>query len=207
MRATFLLLAAAVLLAWGAGLSGADEPAPLAPNLVFNPDLEEGIDGEPAGWRWTTAVPDNFEVAWTDEGRTGKGLYLKSHSAVMSGYWNQSVRVEPLTSYVFSGWFRLGGGRLLCYAHARTADGRNVDERFYAASMRNHFLVPVFLRPEYMAGYGADEWHPFSVPFTTLEGMEWITVSMGMYFHAGEAWFDDVAVRPAVVSETKEENQ
>lgn len=194
MTAIAALLAALCGPAWGMTLEITSDPPLPAPNLIQNPGIEEGKDGQPDHWRWSTAVVENFVIVWADNGRAGRCLYLKAHSGIMSGYWNQSVRVEPRTEYVMTGWFRISGGKILCYAHAKAPDGRGIDQRFYASSNRNHFLVPVFLKPEYMAGMDAENWHPIRLPFTTIENMEWVAVSLGMYFTAGEVWYDDISV-------------
>ncbi len=174
-----------------------DPPLPVA-NLLANADIEQAQNGQPASWRWGTATPENFVTGWADSGRSGKCLYIKSLSSVMSGYWNQAVKVKPLTEYVLTGWFRLNGGKLLCYVNSRTPDQRTLDERFYAVSMRNSPLVPVFLKPEYTKGYvEVESWHPFRIPFTPVEKMEWVSVSAGMYFQAGEVWYDDFRLIPA----------
>jgi len=172
-------------------------PLPAA-NLLANADIEQGPNDQPASWRWGTATPENFVTGWADTGRSGKCLYIKSLSPVMSGYWNQTVKVKPQTEYMLTGWFRLNGGKLLCYVNSRTADQRTLDERFYAVSMRNSPLVPVFLKPEYTKGYvEVERWHPFRIPFTPVEKMEWVSVSAGMYFQAGEVWYDDFRLLPA----------
>ncbi len=171
----------------------ADPPLP-APDLLLNGNLEAGEGDQPTGWRFGTAVPENFTVDWVTPGRSGKCLHLRAASGIMSGYWNQTVKVQPATDYLLTGWFRLNGGKLLCYVHGGAPDGRSLDERFYVASMRNHFLVPIFLKPEYMAGIPSDAWQPVRIPFRTGEGMEAVAVSLGLYFTAGEAWFDDLRV-------------
>jgi len=186
-----LVLAVCGSAALGADLNLRSDPPFPARNLLANPSFEEGQNGKPAHWKWSTATPDNFVTRWTDEGRHGKCVHVQSHTGVMSGYWNQSLQLEPDTEYVLTGWFRLLGGKLLCYAHGKAADGRGLDQRFYAVSMRNHFLVPVFLKAESMRGTDADIWHSLRIPFKMLDTMEWVTVSPGLYFEAGEVLYDD----------------
>jgi len=199
MRALIALVLAVGMAAplSAAELSISSDPPLPAPNLILNPGIEEGKDGKPKHWGWGTAAPENFRTAWSDKGRTGKCLYLKAETGVMSGYWSQSLKLAPSTEYVLKGWFRINGGKLLCFAHSKTPDGRGIDSRFYASSMRNHYLVPVFLKPEYMAGLDAENWHPFRVPFKTLEKMERVSASLGMYFRAGEVFYDDISITRA----------
>lgn len=176
-----------------------NSPLPVR-NLLHNPSIEEGTDSNPAHWRWGTAVPENFKVAWSTEARTGhRSLYIKAFSGVMSGYWTQVVRVEPKVHYTFCGWFRLKSGKILVYVHGRVGN-RRLDERFYAQSARSLFLVPIFLKPEYVRGMHPERWYPFRIDFTTFEGMKFIAASVGMYFTAGEVWFDDLELRRATVT-------
>jgi len=179
---------------WGVDIRVSSNPALPAPNLVRNPGIEFAENGVPADWRWSTAVPENFVADVSSEGRSGKCIHLTAHSGIMSGYWHQSVPVEAGKPYVMTAWFRIGGGRLLAYVHAAGRDGPDLDERFYASSMRNHFLVPVFLKPEYMAGIDAESWHPIRIEFTPPGQMRAVAVSAGMYFQAGELWYDDFSV-------------
>ena len=176
----------------------ADPPLPAA-NLVENPSVEAG-ENEPAGWRFGTATPDNFVTRWENTGRTGdRSLYVKALDKVMSGYWNQDVTVEPGRDYIFSGYFRTSGGRLLIYAHARyERDGvaMSLSERLYAGSRRGHWLSPVFLPPEAMTDPEVDEWVSFSIPLTIPPEVAEIALSLGSYFSPGEAWFDDISLVP-----------
>jgi len=183
-----------LVLAMGTGetaLCITSEPPLPVPNLLDNGGFEEGSEGAPGGWRFTTAMPNNFSATWRNDGRTGKCLHVENASSAMSGYWNQTVEVKPQTDYLLTGWFRLASGKLLCYVHGQGPDGRGVDARFYAGSMVNRFLVPVFLKREYLSGTDPEQWYPFRLPVTTGPGMTRITVSLGMYFEAGEVSYDD----------------
>lgn len=170
----------------------ADPPLP-AVNILANPGFEEGANGRPAAWTFGTASPDNFVTAWPAEGRTGSAVYCKALSGSMSGYWNQSVRLEPDTDYRLAGWYHLRGGKLLVYVHAAPP---TLNERFYATSMWNHFLVPVFLKPAYVRG-APDTWQPMKLEFHTPAGLTAASVSLGMYFTAGEVWYDDFCLQVA----------
>jgi len=190
-----------VLVAMGTGetvLHMVSEPPLPMPNLVNNAAFEQGSESTPSAWRFTTAVPDNFQATWRGDGRTGRCLAVESASSVMSGYWNQTLEVEPETPYLLTGWFRLASGKLLCYVHGQGPDGRGVDARFYAASMVNRFLVPVFLKREHLSGTDPERWYPFSLPVTTGPGMTRLAVSAGMYFQAGRVAYDDFRLARSV---------
>jgi hypothetical protein len=169
-----------------------------ADNRIKNPSLEDGRDGRPLGWRFGTAEPAEFVADWGPGGRTGKCLHLTARSGKMSGYWGQTVPVEPGKSYVLQGYYRLAGGKLLCYVHGSTpvagGDRVSVDARFYRASMHNHWLTPVFLAPDVLAGPKPDVWYPFEVRFKVPPPMRAVSVSLGMYFTPGEVWFDDLSL-------------
>jgi len=173
------------------------QPTIAEQNLVRNGDMESAdANGHPAYWSFGTAMADNFETGWVDGGRSGKCLWLRARTGKMSGYWNQNVPVEPGKTYLWHGYYRLGGGRILCYAHARKELGQNrwaeIDERFYAGSLRGHWLSPVFLPAEALAGPDPREWIPFRLRVRVPEGLPAISLSMGMYFTPGEVAFDDV---------------
>jgi len=177
----------------------ADPPVP-ARNLVRNSHIEAGRGGQPVDWRFSTAVPENFETAWREGGCAGKCLWLRAASGKMSGYWGQSVPVVPGQTYLFRGRYRLAGGRILCYAHGRRRldNGRSIaiDKRFYAGSLRNHWLVPVFLPPAALMGPDPKKWFPFQVQVPVPDGLDAIALSVGIYFTAGEVAYDDIELVP-----------
>ncbi len=178
----------------------AEPPLPL-PNLLQNPDIEEGAAGQPAAWSFGTATPAIFQNAWAEDGRSGRCLWLKASSGDMSGYWAQAVPVEPGQAYLATGFLRLAAGKVLCYVHgtATTPDGRkiSVDERVYRGTMRGHWLIPVFLPPDALGGPDPTVWYPLRLRFTTPEPLERVTLSLGLYFAAGEAAFDDLCISQA----------
>ena len=181
-----------------AGIKISSDPALPTPNLVQNPDLEQGADGKPLGWSFITATPDNFQTGWQEGGRSGKCLWAKALSGKMSGYWNTTVAVEAGRTYFLQGYYRLGGGRILCYVHSTITgpDGKqvSVDERFYRSSLRGHWLSPVFLPPDCLSGPAPEQWQPLSlkVPVPAGPAVKAVAISLGIYFTPGEAWFDDI---------------
>lgn len=197
------LMLMALLLAVGASWAAdvqvlATPPLPL-PNPVKNAGFEiVDARGLPDEWKFTTANPENFEQNWVAQGHFGPGsVRVMALTGIMSGYWTQSLLVKPDTEYVLRVWYRHGGGKMLIRAHGGNPEGRTVDERFYDTSMRKHFLVPVFLKPEYMKGGDLNQWRLCRLPFKTIPNMEWISISLGIFFSGGEVWFDDVSVTEA----------
>jgi len=201
--ATVATLATLTCVAAAVEIDVTTDPPLQAANLVQNPDIEQ-VDGEaPAGWSFSTATPSNFTIGRAEgEGRNGSAaLHLLAHDSVMSGYWAQTVGVKP-GDYVFRGWYRTTGGRLLMYAHGSNTEVEpsvGVDARAYYGSSVASFLVPVFIPYEALAGADPGTYYPFSVAVNIPEGLEYLALSMGMYFTPGEIWFDDVWFGPAQV--------
>jgi hypothetical protein len=199
LRAGLAMLTGAIVLVAPAGaveIEVTTTPELGEANLVRNPAIEDGADGEPAHWRFNTAIPDNFAVGWSEsDGRDGsRALHVVAHDKVMSGYWAQTV---PVTAgdYLFRGWYRTTGGRLLMYAHGTSDDvtpAVGVDARTYHGAAVASFLVPVFIPREALTGPDPDTYYPFSVEVEVPEGLEQLALSMGIYFTPGEAWFDDI---------------
>jgi len=194
-----LTLTSALLLAaggWAAEITVTSDPPLPVPNLIVNGDIEQGAGDKAASWAFGTANPENFETGWRDGGRSGKCLWMKAKTGVMSGYYNQAVPVEPGKQYLFKGFYRLAAGKLLAYANSslRLPDGRSVavDERFYQGTMRGHWLVPVFLPPDALGGPDPNAWLPFRLDVKVPEGMKWVSLSLGLYFQPGEVCFDDL---------------
>lgn len=191
-----LLIALMAASAHAAEIHISGNPPLPVPNLLTNPDLEQGQDNQPTGWRFSTARPDIFEYGWAPEGRSGKCLWIKAYSGEMSGYWSQSFPVQPGRRYLLKGYFRLLTGKILIYAHSSVTqpDGRAiaVDERFYRGTARGHWLVPVFLPPEALSGPDPLTWQPFRLLVHIPEPLLALALSLGLYFQAGEAYFDDL---------------
>ncbi len=186
----------------GAAEIGVDAHPPLpVANLVQNPGVEAGNGAAPEAWRFNTALPENFVTGWVDGGRTGKCLWMQEKTAKMSGYWSQAVPVEAGKTYLFKGQYRLAGGKMLCYVHGRApapgGSSVSVDERFYKGTMRGHWLVPVFLPADCLGGPDPARWYPFTLKVKIPAGLERVSFSLGIFFQAGEAWFDDLWAAPA----------
>ncbi len=209
MHRLLFLLGVAGLAEFGIRPVFAGAPAPVrirvaatARNLAPNPHFETGNGAEPAGWHFTTAIPENFTTAWAAGGRSGRCLEVRAKTGRMSGYWNARVPLVPGQRYRFSGWYRILGGRILCYAHARRRlpqEHRTIrlDERFYAGSFRQHWLAPVFLPPDALPGPKPDQWLPFQIVFRAPERLTAAEISLGIYFTPGHVFFDDVYFGPA----------
>lgn len=51
-------------------------------NLLKNPDFTAHAGAEIADWQWMTATPSNFEVGWSEMGRTAPGSARIDHPPV-----------------------------------------------------------------------------------------------------------------------------
>ncbi|HPO73619.1 MAG TPA: hypothetical protein PLJ31_12755, partial [Armatimonadota bacterium] len=67
-----------------------------------------------------------------------------------------------------------------------------VDQRFYRGTMRGHWLAPVFLPPDSLGGPDPNQWYPFRIIAEIPPPMQAISLSLGLFFEAGEVWFDDL---------------
>lgn len=169
-----------------------------AVNLVKNPSVEDGVD-QPEHWSFGTGQPSNFQTRWVEGGRTGKKcLWLKSHTGRMSGYWYQDIGVESGKTYMFRGYYRIGGGRMLIWikGEAETPDGLKaiVDQRYTVSSSFGHWLTPVFLPLSVLSGPNPNVWYPFEVKAAVPAPVKELRFNVGMYFAPGELWFDDLSV-------------
>ncbi len=170
-----------------------------SPNLVKNPSIEEVAKDQPKYWTFDSALKENFIISWTHGGRTGKkSLGIKTQTGKMSGYWTQIVVVESERTYLFKGYYRLGGGRILIWVSGEGAlpdkTKVKVDRRFYAASSRGHWLEPVFLPPEALSGPDPDVWLPFEIEVKVPAPITHLAFNMGLYFSHGKVYFDDLWV-------------
>jgi hypothetical protein len=92
--ALLMLLLAAPALAAEVQVTS-NPPLPL-PNLIVNGGIEQAAPDGAACWSFGTANPENFAIDRVADGRSGPGaLHLIAHAGVMSGYFNQVVKVKP----------------------------------------------------------------------------------------------------------------
>ncbi len=94
---------------------------PLGPNLLRNPDFEEGLSDFESeysvlggivinifpnkfGWVWVTADPGQKLNAWAGKGFNGKGNFLLVDGAAVPErkFWKQKITVKTGTRYAFS---------------------------------------------------------------------------------------------------------
>lgn len=171
----------------------------LPPNMVRNPSVEAGRGNQPSKWNFGTGQPSNFEYGWVDGGQSGKKcLWVKSLAGRMSGYWSQALFLQPGKTYVFKGYYRIGGGRMLIWIRgdANKSNGQKVvlDTRHEVASSFGHWLTPVFLPNEVLSGPDPNVWQQFEVKVKVPQPVRAVRFHLGMYFAPGEAWFDDLWV-------------
>ncbi|NUQ00940.1 MAG: hypothetical protein HUU35_13920 [Armatimonadetes bacterium] len=171
--------------------------SPRTENLLTNPSFEQVEAGVPSGWRWTTADAANFEVSSDAIGHDGaRSLKIVTHTARMSGYLGQVVRVLPETDYLLTAWLRLEQGIYLTWVRASMAGGQRLDPAFdrrvYAFGGLGGSLVPVFLKAEWLPGQLPLAWRPVALRFRTPARVEELGVSIGSHFRAGTGWYDDL---------------
>ncbi len=180
------------------------DPVPAEVNMLTNPGFEEGVtdDGAPVGWRLNTASPGNFVFEPIGDARTGETCWrVHTDSPAMSGYIQQNVSVEDDTEYRAWTWLRLRGGRYMMLLRGLVqppgAASYRFDERTDIISTKNHWLAPLYLKPEHLQGPPPDEWILMPMTITAPAGLGSVQVWMGSYFTASEMHFDDAYFGPA----------
>lgn len=178
-------------------------------NRVRNADFaQRGEDGNPAGWEFTTATPENFEVGWSEVGRGGPGsARILTRTGSMSGYFVQTVPVTAGERLMVLAYVRLTGGNVLLWLTGSPlmADGTRgrFDERFELPSAKSFFLAPTWIKREYLRGPDPERWVPV-VRGIDIPAMTALQVGIGSYFARGEMFIDDVYAGPAQADLTVE---
>jgi len=176
--------------------------------LVKNGNFEQVKENAATDWNFSTAKPDNFHLAFPTETQRGHVAQMDAASAVMSGYFNQTVQLKPHTDYHFTALAKLSAGKALLYLHGGNGEEK-LDTRIYVEAMGTHPLVPWFWKKEWIEGSSgfphrgkglvrnflaeANQWQPVSIDFNS-GALDKVTVSMGAYFEAGNYQFDDVSI-------------
>jgi len=186
-----------VTMAWSVAPSRPDE------NRLRNADFSEQGDAGPAHWEFTTALPDNFEVGWSETGRTAPGsARINTLTGGMSGYWVQNVPVTEGERLLVLAHVRLTGGTVLLWLTGSPLmpDGTRgrFDERFQLPSAKTFFLAPTWINPEYLRGPDPERWVPV-LRAIDIPAMDALKVGVGSYFQRGGMWIDDTYVGPAEV--------
>ncbi|MGD9497847.1 MAG: hypothetical protein AB7Y46_16210 [Armatimonadota bacterium] len=213
MRSTWRLLAVALATLIGAAAAAAPvaitwSVAPTQPdeNRLRNADFAQRDNAGPVQWEFTTAIPDNFEVGWSEVGRSAPGsARINTLTGSMSGYWTQTVPVTEGERLLVLAHVRLVGGTVLLWLTGSPlmADGTRgrFDERFELPSMKSFFLAPTWIDPRYLRGPDSERWVPL-LRAIDIPAMEALRVGIGSYFQRGEMWIDDAYAGPAQVDLT-----
>lgn len=184
-------------------------PATAAPtNLVQNGDFETLQNDQAKNWTFSSANPENFKLSLPVEKERGHVARMDVSSAVMSGYFSQTVAVTPHTDYRLSALARLNEGKILVYLHGNSGAAK-LDTRIYVESLQGNPLVPLFWDTKWIQGSTStpnpnkglvrtflaepNAWQPVALDFNSGE-LSSITVSLGAYFERGQYAFDDVSL-------------
>lgn len=153
-------------------------------NILVNPDFEEGN----LGWNANTARPDLFAYEISNHAVSGeKSAYIRAFDGLMSGYWSQSVNLNPGEKYKYSFWGDIRKGYMLCYV-----SGSGLDRRKYLSSYYDDVHYPVFLKADHMENLALPGWNKYSFEFVNSKNVEKAAVHLGIYFSKGEAYYDNV---------------
>jgi len=178
------------------------------PNLITNGNFGQIKDGQAVGWGFSSANPEIFKLSFPQEKDRGNVARMDVSSAVMSGYFNQSITLKPHTNYHFSALSQLDKGQILIYIHAG-ADKAKIDTRIYVKTLQGNPLVPWFWEKKWIEGSSGypnpngglvrtflaepNAWEPVSIDFNSGD-LTQVSISLGGYFDAGRYQFDDVSV-------------
>lgn len=207
---------ACVLVALMAAACGAEPPritvqaevVPAGHNLLANPSFEEGAGEWPDAWGWAPNQPTKVRRFWAAEGATGdRAAGVRNESAAASGYWTQTVPVEPDRDYLLTARVTIEDGRVLLRALGTDAEGRTVpgfDRRAYAERRASHIMAPVFWEPAWIVNMLREPWAPVTLTFSTRDEPvpTRITVQVGSYFTPGVMLIDDVYLGPGTLTLT-----
>jgi hypothetical protein len=172
-----------------------------AQNLLKNADFTLHTGTQITDWTFNTATPTNFDIGWSEVGRTAPGsAWINTHTGSMSGYWYQYVPVKPGKPVMVWCWLRTGGGHNLLYltGDVQPPQGQRYlfDERAMQSSIKSSPLAPIWIKREYLRGPPLDAWTLLQKVIDIPQGMTTLCVHIGSYFMRGELWADDMYAGP-----------
>lgn len=179
-----------------------------ASDIIANGNFDQIKDGQATGWTFSSANPEIFKLSFPQEKDQGNVARMDVSSAVMSGYFNQTITIKPHTDYHFSAMAQMNKGEILIFIHGG-ADKTKIDTRIYVQTMEGNPLVPWFWDRKWIEGSSGypnpngglvrtflaepGKWEPVSIDFNSGE-LTSVTVSLGAYFKTGQYQFDNVSV-------------
>ena len=182
------------------------EAVPAGENLLANPSFEEGAGEWPDAWGWAPNQPTKVLRFWAEEAFTGRrAARVRNDSAAASGYWTQTVPVEPDRDYLLTARVTIADGKLLLRAQGLDADGQpapGFDRRAYAEVRARHIMAPVFWEPAWIVNMIREPWAPIDLIFSTRDepAPPQINVQVGSYFSTGAQLIDDVYLGPGTLT-------
>jgi len=181
---------------------------PAGENLLANPSFEDGAGDWPDAWGWAPNQPTKVVRFWANEGAIGaRAAGVRNETSGASGYWTQTVPVEPGRDYLLTARVTIEDGKVLLRALGIDAEGQNVrgyDRRAYAERRASHIMAPVFWEPEWIVNMVREPWAPMELIFATRAepAPARVTVMVGSYFTVGTLLIDDVYLGPGTLTLT-----
>lgn len=212
MRSAILIIAALVagcsaVLAQAPAIAIEARGVPVGENLLTNPGFEDGAGEWPDGWGWApNQPPPKIDRVWSESAFSGaRSAGVVSESGSASGYWTQSVPVQPGEVSLLTCRVLLEEGTVLVRAYGHDADGnplRGFDLRAYDRRRTTHPLAPAYWRPEWIIDMVREPWAPVELIVDTRGGVApaSISVQIGSYFAPGALYIDEVYLGPGTLT-------
>lgn len=176
-------------------------------NLLSNGRFETAVENKPAGWSFFSPNPELFRTQILTPAGESPALQLQATESRASGYWFQTIKIKPGTSYRLTARAKVYSGTMLIYATGSNGPAK-VDERVFATPTNQNPLVPLFWKPEWAAGskgsapgirpqrlgLPAGEWSKIELTFDS-GALTQITINLGSYFSRGKYAFSDVVLQ------------
>lgn len=143
---------------------------------VPNPSFEEG-DLLPAGWQPRTSQTEAVFIWDREQARTGqRSLYMRNYGPRWAIWRSEPIAVKENTPYRLTVWARI------------LFDSPVSSSRLYLRVRSGRWTAV-----EHVTSRQHDEWQPYSLDFTTGEGIESLNIELSNLGGQGtEVWLDDV---------------
>jgi hypothetical protein len=160
------------------------------PNLLRNPGFERlESDGTPAHWQIGEGRRPVLDTGTAHDG--ARSMRIAASHTSTSGPFEQTVRVQPDTSYVLSGWFK--SAHVAPTAPPAWTPSDPSPLRLKAQQLSADGKIE--LASDAFGYTNTAEWNRQFVGFTTLPGVKRVRVVGQIVRGSGTVWYDDLSLR------------